>query len=553
MSPDDYLGLGISRDDLTIGRFIKQVGHRYGQREALVFEGRRLSYRQLADNVQSAARAFLGAGVTKGSKVALLIGNRPEFVIAAHAVAAIGGVIVPVSTFASASERDYIIGHSDASLLIVQQRLANHEFHRELMDKHPELAEDPARSSTFPHLRRVVCLGEQWDAFLTAGDPIDEEVFHAAVASVHPSDDGLIIYTSGTTALPKAVLHANRAAVVQAWRWADQLRLSPEDRVWSSFPFFWTAGLSMVLGGTLAAGACLVMQEVFDAGKALELFEREKVTTEYSWPHIDKQLTGHPDIGKRDLSSLRRCGNALRPFAPDADDTWGTEAAYGLTETFTINTCLPADSPAELRASTHGVALPGMEIRVVDGQSGEALRTGDIGEIAVRGVTLMKNYYKTFPDDVFDSDGFFHTGDSGSLDESGYLHWAGRLSGLIKTAGANVSPVELEQKLADWGRLKVATVVGVPHPVLDEAVVLCAVRRDNDAVTREEIIAHLRSVVASYKVPHRVMYLEYSEMPYTGSQKVHPVELRSMVIDRLAADDPDEQWRSHLRELAVEA
>lgn len=544
MQSDVYPGLPVPREHLTLGRFIEHVAALYGSHEAMVFGDRRVTYRQLADDVRSAARAFIAAGVTKGSKVALLLGNRPEFVVAAHAAAAVGGVVVPVSTFAPAPERDYVLAHSDASLLVLQPALARHKFLADLLEAHPALGEDPVRSPAFPHLRRVVCLGGQWDSFIAAGDAVSKDVLEAAVASVHPCDDGLIIYTSGTTAHPKAVLHANRAPVLQAWRWAEQLRLTPQDRVWSSFPFFWTAGLAMVLGGTLASGACLAMQEIFDAGAALELFERERVTTVHAWPHIEAQLTEHPDINVRDLSSLTKCGTGLGQHAPSAQ-AWGTRAAYGLTETFTINTSLRADAPAELRSTTHGAALPGMEIRIVD-DAGEPLPAGAIGEIAVRGVTLMKGYYKTFPEDVFDAGGYFRTGDSGSIDSGGYLHWTGRLSGLIKTSGANVSPVEVEQKLADWGRLEVASVVGVPHPVADEAVVLCAVERDDDKVSAEEVTSYLRSVVASYKVPRRVLFFSKPELPYTGSQKVNVQELQRLAAQRIAADDPDDAWRSHL-------
>ncbi len=546
MQSDAYTGVPVPREGLTLGRFVENVAATHGPHEAMVFGDRRVTYRQLADDVRSAARAFIAAGVTKGSKVALLLGNRPEFVVAAHAAAAVGGVVVPVSTFAPAPERDYVLAHSDASLLVLQAVLARHTFRADLLAAHPALGEEPVRSAAFPHLRRLVCLGEQWDSFIAAGEQVSDDVLDAAMASVHPCDDSLIIYTSGTTANPKAVLHNNRTPVLQAWRWAEQLRLTPHDRVWSTFPFFWTAGLAMVVGGTLASGACLVMQEVFDAGEALELLERERVTTAHAWPHVEAQLTEHPDIRTRDLSSLTKCGTGLRQHVPAAQE-WGTRAGYGLTETFTINSYLPADAPAELRATTHGTPLPGIEIRIVD-DAGEPLPADAIGEIAVRGVTLMKGYYKTFPEDVFDAAGYFRTGDSGSVDSAGYLHWTGRLSGLIKTSGANVSPVEVEQKLADWGRLEVASVVGVPHPVAGEAVVLCAVERDDDTVSVDDVITFLRSVVASYKVPRRVLFFSEPELPYTGSQKVNVPELRRLAAQRIADGDPDDAWRSHLKD-----
>jgi len=224
-------------------------------------------------------------------------------------------------------------------------------------------------------------------------------------------------------------------------------------------------------------------------------------------------------------------------------------AAYGLTETFTICTSIPSDSPLELRETTHGVALPGMAIRIVDPSSGAPLGIGETGEIAVKGVTLMRGYYKADPEECFDDEGWFRTADSGHLDEQGYLHWHGRLSGLIKTSGANVSPAEVEAAVSSWGRLKLGSVVGVPHPRFGEAVVLCAVR-SVDQVSAEDVTAHLRGVLASYKVPRRVLFFDDGEVSYTGSQKVRLEDLRSLAARRVAEGDDD--WARFLREQHAE-
>jgi fatty-acyl-CoA synthase len=555
---DGYLGLPVGPDDLTQGRFVAQVAERYGERQALVFGEWRLSYAELQREARAAAKALLAAGVTKGSKVALLLGNRPEFVVAAYGAAMAGAVVVPVSTLSAAAERDYILAHSDTSIVITQPVLLGRRLLDELMADHPDLAQaEPGHiaSSRFPHLRRLVCLGpptgfrsvQTWDDLHASQERVSEAMLDAAAASVTPSDDAVIIYTSGTTAYPKAVLHRHRAAVVQSWRWAEQLRLDPDDRIWSPYPFFWTAGLAMVLGGTLASGACLVCQEAFEPGGALELIERERVTITYSFPHIEARLVDHPDATTRDLSSVRRvmAGSPLRKLIPIDKDAADPGAAYGLTETFTLATSIRSDSPRRLRRSTHGVALPGMAVRIIDSASGAPLATGATGEIAVKGITLMRGYYKVDPEQCFDDEGWFRTGDAGYLDESGFLHWTGRLSNLIKTSGANVSPLEVETALTAWGRLKVANVVGIPHPVVGEAVVLCAVQ-GADPVSASEITAHLRGVLAPYKVPKHVVFLDPDEVTLTGSHKVRVDRLRSLAARRLAADDA--VWARFLRE-----
>jgi acyl-CoA synthetase (AMP-forming)/AMP-acid ligase II len=557
-----HLGLPVTAGDLTHGRFIAQVAERYPANEALVFGDRRLTYAQLHDEVRAFGKGLLALGVTKGAKVAVMLGNRPEFVVAAYGSALVGAVAVPVSTLAAADERDYILGHCDAAVLVTQASLLDRRFVDELVADHPGIGDaEPGRISVaaFPHLRRVVCVGapsgrpsvEGWDDVVAAGAAVADDVLDAAAASVVPSDDALIIYTSGTTAHPKAVLHRHRGPVVQSWRWREQLALDPSDRVWSPFPFFWTAGLAFVLGGTLASGACFVCQEAFDPGEALELLERERITTVHTFPHSAAALVEHEDAPKRDLSSLRRVAqdSALRRLARIEGDPGDPRAAYGLTETFTICTSIPSNSPIELRETTHGVTLPGMAIRIVDPDSGEPLGMGETGEIAVRGVTLMRGYYKVDPEECFDEDGWFRTKDSGHVDEAGYLHWHGRLSGLIKTAGANVSPAEVEAAVANWGRLKLGSVVGVPHPRFGEAVVLCAVR-SLDPVSAEDITGHLRGVLASYKVPRRVLFFDDEELTYTGSQKVRLEDLRSLAARRVAEGDDD--WASFLREQHAE-
>jgi fatty-acyl-CoA synthase len=557
-----YLGLPVAAEDLTHGRFVAQLAELYPGREALVFGDRRLTYQQVHDEVRAFGKGLLALGVTKGAKVAVMLGNRPEFVVAAYGSALVGAVAVPVSTLAAADERDYILGHCDASVLVTQSSLLDRRFVDELVADHPGVGDaEPGRISVapFPHLRRVVCVGDVsgprsvdgWDAVVAGGAAVRDEVLDAAAASVVPSDDALIIYTSGTTAHPKAVLHRHRGPVVQSWRWREQLALDPSDRVWSPFPFFWTAGLAFVLGGTLASGACFVCQEAFDAGQALELLERERVTTIHSFPHTAAALVEHEDATKRDLSSLRRVtpDSPLRRLVEIEGDPGDPRAAYGLTETFTICTSIPSNSPIQLRETTHGVPLPGMAIRIVDPDSGEPLGVGETGEIAVRGVTLMRGYYKVEPEECFDEDGWFRTQDSGHLDDVGYLHWHGRLSGLIKTAGANVSPAEVEAAVASWGRLRVGSVVGVPHPRFGEAVVLCAVR-SLDPVAAEDITGHLRGVLASYKVPRRVLFFDNEELTYTGSQKVRLEDLRSLAARRVAEGDDD--WARFLREQHAE-
>ena len=552
-----YLGLDVEREDLTFGGFIADCARRYGDSEALIFGDRRITFDQLEREVRQFARALLAAGVTKGSTVAVMLANRPEFVTATFGAGSIGAVVVPVSTFASSDERDYILRHSDASVVVTQESLFNHRFVEELLASHPELAEGVAgqlRSTAFPFLRRIVSLNpapqetvETWDALLARAAEVPDEQLDAAMAEVHPHDPGVIVYTSGTSANPKGVLHANGTPVIQSWRWAEAMGLTPDDKLLSRFPYFWSAGFTMTLGGPLAAGTAVITIESFDAGTALEIMERERVTALQAMPETYNEIVEHPDFRTRDLSALTLSVGAEPLVAALPDRAWRSQSnGYGLTETFTLCTwATPEETGGEFR-TVHGRPLPGIDLRIVDGETGEELPTGQLGEIAVKGVTFMLGYHKGYPEEYLDRNGYFRTGDSGHLDDDGILHWGGRLTGMIKTSGANVSPVEIESKLSLWGRLKLATVVPVPHALLGEAVVLCATRNDDDPVSTEEILGHLKTCLASYKVPKRVVFVDERELPHTVTEKVKLDDARRIAAQRIAAEDAD--WGAYLGE-----
>jgi acyl-CoA synthetase (AMP-forming)/AMP-acid ligase II len=538
---------------LSLPRFLEDVTARHGDRPALRFDGGDIRYDALAADARHVAKALLAGGLAKGARVGVLMGNRPEWVACAFGVALAGGVLVPMNTFATPGERDYVLRHSDMAVLLLQRKLLKRDFLAELVQQHPELGQHrPGRlwCDALPFLRRVACLGlsdkqgavEGWSDFIGAGEGFPDTLAEAAAAEVTPADDGILLYTSGTTAHPKGIVHFQRAAVIQSWRFAEYMDLVAEDRIWTAQPFFWTAGLAMSLGATLAAGATLVLQETFDPGAALALIEAERVTVAHAFPHQEKALAEHPDAARRNLASLvkLRAGSPLAVRAGITQDVWSIHASYGMTETFTLATAYPARTHAKERAGTSGPPLPGMEVRIVDPDTGVALPAGKPGEIAVRGITLMRGYHKVEPELVFDAEGFFRTQDGGFVDDQGVLHWTGRLSSLIKTGGANVSPLEIEKVLANYPSLKLALAVGVPHPTLGEVVVLCAVAsRDAAEPPESEIRTFLRGRIAPYKVPRRVLFFHESELAYTGSQKVQLAPLRDAALRRLEAESAE--------------
>jgi fatty-acyl-CoA synthase len=529
---------GVPSSALTMPGFLKEVAERYGEREALCFhengEVTRWSYARLLEESTKLAKALAAKGLGKGSRVAWLMGNRPEWVAGAFGAAMAGCVFVPVNTLLGREELLFVLSHSDAALLGYQPRLASHDYRSDL----DGVLDAPDR---LPFLRELVELGSQsWESFLGQGDQVSDASVAARATSVAPYDDAIVIYTSGTTEEPKGVLHPHRSPAIQFWRFARLLCLDGEVRSWSAFPFFWSAGMAMVLGATLAAGGCVVLQEYFEPGEALWLLEHERVTSPHAWPHQLAAMEAHPDFLKAELSSIRQVDadtSLGRHPSVKLSSPWSQRSAYGTTETFTLATAIRACAPPEEREGHHGHVLSGNEVRIVDPDTGEDLGVGQTGEIRVKGATLMKGYLKISPEKVFDEKGFFGAGDAGYMDEMGRLHWEGRTSGLIKSAGANISPVEIESMLRSHPQVAHCAVVGIPHETLGEMVVAAVVPKAAAQPSEEELKGFLKERLASYKVPRRIVFLAEGELVTTASAKVRTDQLRNLLSGRLQASE----------------
>jgi fatty-acyl-CoA synthase len=530
---DDFPGIGA----LTMGGFLVEVAERFGPNEALVFDDPllggatvRWTYEDLLREARRIALALLENGDGAGATTGILMGNRPEAVAAIFGVALAGGVAVPMSTFAPKPELAFMIEHAAVRTVLTQDRLLGRSLGQELS----ELREDVAC------LSNVEVVGTAgWDRYLTNRVLHPSEVDTTA-AAITPDDDALIIYSSGTTSTPKGMLHNHRAPTLQFWVQAQIFRRHEATRMWSALPIFWTAGLNTAMGSTLAAGGCWVMQEVFEPGEALALMARERVTEPYALPHQTGALEEHPDWATTDLSSLRcvygKSAFARHPSLTDPDTTWNMPVGYGLSETCAFFVSHWSDTPRELLKQSMGKLLPGNRLRVVDPDTGDVLGPDEDGELAIQGPTLMEHYLGRTPAECFDPDGYFHTGDAGYFDGDGYVHWTGRRTEMIKTGGANVSPAELEVQLRACPPVKLARIVGMPDPRLDQIVVACITLKDGADATEADIQAFLRERVAAYKVPKRVLFFAEGEIPMTDSDtKVRDAELIALVEQRLDA------------------
>jgi fatty-acyl-CoA synthase len=528
---------------LTIGGLLAETWAAHRELEAVAAHSAdgsvtRWTYDDLWRESRRYAKGFLATGVGHGTRVGILVSNRAEWLAAAFGVALAGGVIVPFSTFATGEELEQLLAHSGVSVLIAQPGFARSPLEALAIDVPGLLDGGQIYSTRFPQLRRVYDLAGTVGELLAAGAGVPDEVLDAAAAAVTPADDAIIIYTSGSTELPKGVLHAHHSPALQSWRFASRQRLLPGDRVYSAFPFFWTAGFAMVLGSTLAAGGCLCIAETFSAEEALRTIQDEKVTIVHVWPHHSAAIRDCPTNADFDISTVRNDPSRFRPSAGDEAQVGlgSSRAGYGMSETFTIVTSAPVDSDRDILDGSHGFLLPGNAMRIRDPHSGDLLGAGQEGELLVKGTTMMRGYVGLPAEACFDSDGFFHSGDTGYIDDRGLLHWTGRVTELIKTGGANVSPVELETLLAKHPGLLEAAVVGVPDELLGEVVVACVVARPDVQVEEDVVRAYVKEHVSSFKVPKRVLFFADGELPSTGSDKVQHAELRRVALERLAQD-----------------
>jgi fatty-acyl-CoA synthase len=543
----DEPGLG----SLTLPGFLRDVTQMYGEREALVWRtadsATRWTYAQLWERAIEVARALRACGLGKDARVGVLMTNRPEWIAAVFGTALAGGVAVTLSTFSTLPELDYLIRASAVSVLLFERSVLTKDFAAILGELEPAIGTSrpgALESAKYPFLRRLALVGEPvpgieaWDEFLASGHGEPRELIEATAAEVLPSDAAVLFFSSGSTSKPKGILSAHRGVCIQLWRFRRMYGFSPGDHVrgWTANGFFWSGNFTMVLGSTLASGGALVLQSTFDAAEALELIQAERVSFPFAWPHQWAQLEGAPNWDRVDLSSVR-FADFKTPIAhhPTVSGEWYEPGhAYGNTETFTITTGYPANTPPEVHADSFGVALPGVTLKITDPLTGGVVPRGEAGEISVKGPTLMLGYIGTPLDETLDSEGYFPTGDGGYLDDAGRLYWQGRLTDIIKTGGANVSPREVDEALIAHSGVKVAQTVGVPHQTLGEVVVSCVVPHDEVILDTEQLLAFLRERLASYKVPRHVLFFREDEVALTGNAKIKAGELRDLAAKRLA-------------------
>jgi len=390
-----------------------------------------------------------------------------------------------------------------------------------------------------PQLNAVYAWGDTTKAWANSGDAellaladtqpeIDDAYLEAIERRVEAEDPMLIMFSSGSTGEPKGAVHSHRGIIQHTFNVASFRDLTVDDRVYSPMPFFWIGGFASNLLPIMHTGASIVCQETFDPGEALDLIERERITIAFGLPPHGKAMASHPAFSSCDRSSLR--GGILFDILPDAvkpADPGLRSQSLGMTETAGPHTLdLDGHELAEAQRGTVGKAVPGVEHKLIDPDTGAICPPGTEGEIYVRGYSLMQGLYKVDPAETFDTDGYYHTGDLGVFDADGYLFFRGRLGEIIRSGGTNVVPREVEAALVECAGVSEAFVVGVPDAELGTAVGAAVVLEPGASLTADELRKQLKNVLSAYKLPRRIAFVAKRELPLTRTGKVHKARLR---------------------------
>jgi len=534
----------------TLGDLLLIAADSQPERLAVILPDQRTSYEELREAAFRRALSLQALGVGPGDHVGLLLPTGMDFIETMFAVALLGAVTVPVNARYMPPELSYVVENADLKVLLTTDKIADAvNFVERLNAALPELKKADARTlelKAAPKLRNIVLYGkaeaagmlteDQFDALAQGGDL---ELLHLRRLQVRLGSTALILYTSGTTANPKGCMISHESIVRNSAALADRYELTGEDSFWSPLPIFHIAAI-LPLAAIFAKGGTYVTTGYFKAGEALQMIEEENVTATYPcfWT-IMSDLVDHPDFEKRDLSRVKlmnanfavqppEIGRKMKKALPNAIFV-GT---FGMTETAGTVSTSRLDATETQRFTRLGTPLAGMEVRAVDPETGKDAAPGERGEAWIRGYSTFTEYYKS-PEktaEALDDEGWFHSGDLISIDNDGQLMFHGRLKDMLKVGGENVAAVEIEGCLQQHEAVKLAQVVGVPHPRLIEVPAAFVELEPGHSADEQELIAFCKGKIAGFKIPRYVRFV--TEWPIS-STKIQKFRLQDQLKSEL--------------------
>lgn len=516
-------------DVWTLGQVFASHAREHPERALIVSGGRTMTYGQVDVRSSALAAALSELGIEAGDRIAINLPNWPEWIVSLVAAVKLGATVVPVNPRLNHHELKYQLRHAEVTVAVTAERFAGTDYlgvFEELITELPDLqylvtvgVEELWHDDRIFQFEDLVSSGE--------GRPVPP------LRGITDESDLTVLYTSGTMGKPKGVRLSHRSVVETAVRTGESVEIDPTDRVFAAVPLFAIFGFSVAVG-TIAAGATLVLQEMFDAAGALTLLEKERVTVMHGVPTMYQLLMREPSF---DAQKLRRLRTGIIAGSPVSEELvrrvrrWcDVQIAYGLTETGPTVSVTRFTDPPEKRQSTVGRPLPGVEVKAVDLVTGALHGPEAVGELAVRGPNVMVGYAR-MPSETarsFSAEGYFLTGDLGIIDEDGYVRIAARRWETIIRAGYQIYPREVEDQLRAHPAVDDVCVIGVPHEIMGELICACIVPVEGAVITGREIKDFARETMADYKIPDLVRF--FDAFPMTGSGKIKRRELERSVM-----------------------
>jgi acyl-CoA synthetase (AMP-forming)/AMP-acid ligase II len=554
----------------TIPAVVRRAATTFGGNDFIVMPDRRMSYAEAEVASRRVGKQLLAAGVGKGTRIGFMFPYGTDWVVAWLATARIGAIGMPFSTSYKPAELRKALRFGDVDTLLVPSTMFGQDHLAYVEEAVPGLVHagpEPLRVPAVPFLRHVRVSGPSdrlWakalpldfrlgggtdagrpddgtatrtDAGTDAGsdDGVSDEFFEAVEAEVTPSDLMMTIFTSGTTSEPKGVVHTHGNFLRHGANLARFAGLTSESRRLCAMPFFWIGGVGLTLNLALSVGSAVLCVEKFEPDAVLDLMEAEGATEFAVWPQLGQRM-------QRYISETGRDVGKIPAFAPPPTTDYGLRHnSLGMTETMGPHSAAGPEAervlPEEIRGS-FGLLVPCVEHRIADPETNATLGEGEVGEVCIRGYSLMNGLYKRERHETFDEDGWYHTGDKGLI-RDGYLYFHGRLSEMIKTAGSNVAPREAELLLESLPEVGLAVVVGLPDADRGEVVAAALVPATGASIDPIETLRRAGEELSNYKVPRRVLVLDEGDVPYLANGKPDRLTVRRLLADRAT----EVQWR----------
>ena len=547
---------GMPMISATVGQILDETAAKFPENDALVYINRNIrdTYREFSERCNQLARGLMGLGIKKGDHIAVWSYNLPEWVYLQFASAKIGAVLVTVNTYYKAHELQYLLKQSDATTLFLAESFKDVNYVEIVKTVLPDLEKSSPgelNNTQLPYLKNIVSLDDHrrpgmftFNEVISLSDRVSVDALKQRESSLDPHDTINMQYTSGTTGFPKGVMLTHQNIVNNAHAVGNIMDLTERDRMCIPVPFFHCFGCVLSTMNCVAHGSTMVPIEIFNAGQVLDAVEMENCTALQGVPTMFIAELQHPSFDTYDLTSLRTgimagasCPIEIMINVIKKMHMNEITICYGLTEASPVLTQTRRNDPVTKRVETVGKPLPGIEVKIVDKETGEDAPPNTPGELVARGYNIMKGYYK-MPEQTAQviRDGWLHTKDLAVMDSEGYFSVLGRVDDMIIRGGENVYPREIEEFLFTHDGIQDVAVVGVPHEKYGEEVCAFIRLKNQPDISEMDIQEFCKKGISRFKVPRYVFFTD--EFPMTASGKIRKVELRDMAQQLVRQRNP---------------